>query len=59
MITFKIAVIAFKALHGSEPDYTTELIKPYTPVDSYDLQTNCCFLNLDLIVRPMAAGPLR
>ena len=30
-ITFKIAVITFKALHGSAPDYITELIKPYTP----------------------------
>ena len=28
---FKIAVIIFKALHGSAPDYITELIKPYTP----------------------------
>ena len=33
-ITFKIAVIAFKALHGSAPDYITELIKPYTPSTS-------------------------
>ena len=30
-ITFKIAFITFKALHGSAPDYITELIKPYTP----------------------------
>ena len=30
-ITFKIAVITFKALHGSAPDYITDLIKPYTP----------------------------
>ena len=30
-ITFKIAVITFKALHDSAPDYITELIKPYTP----------------------------
>ena len=29
-ITFKIAVITFKALHGSAPDYITELIKSYT-----------------------------
>ena len=30
-ITFKIAVITIKALHGSARDYITELIKPYTP----------------------------
>ena len=30
-ITFKIAVITFKALHGSAPDYIMELIKPYIP----------------------------
>ena len=30
-ITFKVAVITFKALHGSAPDYITDLIKPYTP----------------------------
>ena len=30
-ITFKIAVIAFKALHGAAPSYITDLIKPYTP----------------------------
>ena len=30
-VTFKIAVITLKALHGSAPDYITELIKPYTP----------------------------
>ena len=30
-ITFKIAVITFKALHGAAPSYITDLIKPYTP----------------------------
>ena len=30
-ITFKIAVITFKALHGAAPNYITDLIKPYTP----------------------------
>ena len=30
-ITLKIAVITFKALHGSAPNYIPELIKPYTP----------------------------
>ena len=30
-ITFKIAVITFKALHGSARDCITELIKPCTP----------------------------
>ena len=30
-ITFKIAVITFKALHGSASDYITKLIKPYIP----------------------------
>ena len=30
-ITFKIAVITFKALHGAAPNYITYLIKPYTP----------------------------
>ena len=29
-ITFKIAVITFKALHGAAPSYITDLIKPYT-----------------------------
>ena len=60
-ITFKIAVITFKALHGSAPDYITELIKTLyiDLVAPYDLQTNCCFVNLDLILRPMEAGLLR
>ena len=30
-ITFKIAVITFKALHGAAPSYITDLIKPYAP----------------------------
>ena len=30
-ITFKIAVITFKALHGAAPSFITDLIKPYTP----------------------------
>ena len=30
-ITFKIAVITFKALHDAAPSYITDLIKPYTP----------------------------
>ena len=30
-MTFKIAVITFKALHGAAPSYITDLIKPYTP----------------------------
>ena len=30
-ITFKIAVITFKALYGAAPSYITDLIKPYTP----------------------------
>ena len=30
-ITFKIAVITFKALHGAAPSYIPDLIKPYTP----------------------------
>ena len=30
-ITFKIAVITFKALHVAAPSYITDLIKPYTP----------------------------
>ena len=30
-ITFKIAVITFKVLHGAAPSYITDLIKPYTP----------------------------
>ena len=30
-ITFEIAEITFKALHGCAPDFITELIKPYTP----------------------------
>ena len=30
-ITFKIAVITYKALHGAVPNYITDLIKPYTP----------------------------
>ena len=30
-ITFKIAVITFKALHGAAPSYITDLMKPYTP----------------------------
>ena len=30
-VTFKIAVITFKALHGAAPSYITDLIKPYTP----------------------------
>ena len=30
-ITFKIAVITFKALHGAAPSYITDLINPYTP----------------------------
>ena len=30
-ITFKIAVITFKALHGVAPSYITDLIKPYAP----------------------------
>ena len=29
-ITFKIAMITFKALHGAVPNYITDLIKPYT-----------------------------
>ena len=28
-ITFKIAVITFKALHGAAPNYITDLTKPY------------------------------
>ena len=30
-ITFKIAVITFKALLGAAPSHITDLIKPYTP----------------------------
>ena len=30
-ITFKIAVITFKALHGAAPSYITDFVKPYTP----------------------------
>ena len=30
-ITFKIAVITFKALHGAAPSYITDLMKSYTP----------------------------
>ena len=42
-ITFKIAVITFKALHGSAPDYITELIKPYSPSRSLQSSNKLLF----------------
>ena len=52
-ITFKIAVITFKALHGAAPSYITDLIKPYTPG-----RLLRSFLRLNLILKLMVAGLL-
>ena len=30
-IIFKIALVAFKALHDAAPSYTMELLRPYKP----------------------------
>ena len=41
-IVFKILVFVFKALHGLEPGYVSELLNPYsTPIPS-DLATDHC-----------------
>ena len=56
-ITFQIAVITFKALHGAALNYITDLILIQL-VDFLDPLINCYFLHLNLILRLMVAGLL-